>query len=72
MLALAAAIAAPPPDTAGTRPAGATVRATASIRILSGASISWRAPSAGLPVLRSSMVRAADGRAQSIRLIEFE
>jgi hypothetical protein len=70
--AAAAAIAVPAPDAADRRPAGATVRATASVRIISGATISWSAASNGQPRLRLSQVRDASGTVQPIRLVEFE
>ena len=73
MLLLAAAALAATASPNGTPPAaGATVRATASVRILSSATIRFDHLEAGLPRLRLSQVRTADGERQPIRLIEFE
>lgn len=77
MLLLAAvAIAASAPQAAPVPPpartASATVRGTASVRILNGASISWGQMSPDLPKVRVTRLRGADGGAQPVRLIEFE
>jgi len=72
MLAAAAAIAVPSPDPAPAPPIRATVRATASVRVLSGVTISWGTASGDLPKMRVAQVRDASGAAQPIRLIEFE
>ena len=75
LLLASAALAASAPQTvpaAPSRPASATVRATASVRILNGASISWGQVSADLPKIRVARLRGADGGTQPIRLIEFE
>ena len=72
LLLAAAAIAASSAPTGNSRPVGATVRATVSVRILSSATIRFDDPQAGLPRLRLSQVRGADGERQPIRLIEFE
>lgn len=71
-VALAASAPQTVPAAAPTRPASATVRATASVRILNGASISWGQVSADLPKIRVARLRGADGGTQPIRLIEFE
>ena len=72
MLAAAAAIAIPSPDAAPAPPVRATVRATASVRILSGTAISWGTASSDVPKIRVTQVRDAAGAVQPIRLIEFE
>ena len=72
ILLAAAAIAATAPATAPARPVGATARATASVRIISGASISWGKASADQPKIRLTQVRGAAGDSQPIRLVEFE
>lgn len=73
MLTLAAAvIAASAPAAAAPRPAGATVRATASVRIISGATIHWSQTSGELPPLRVIQLREVGGERQPIHLIEFE
>ena len=76
MLLLAAAtLAASSPQTvtaAPSRPVSAAVRATASVRILNGVSISWGQVSGDLPKIRVARLRGADGGTQPIRLIEFE
>ena len=71
-LLAAAAIAASAPGIAPARPASATVRATASVRIISGASIHWDRASGDLPRMRVTQLRSASGERQPIRLIEFE
>lgn len=75
LLAAAAIAASAPQATPGPAPsrtASATVRATASVRILNGTNIHWGQMSPGLPKVRVTRLRGADGGAQSIRLIEFE
>ena len=72
MLAAAAAIAVSPPGAGEARSASATVRATASVRILSGVSIRWGSTSSELPKLRLSHIRGVSGPPQPIRLVEFE
>ncbi len=69
---LAAAIAVPAPEAAPAPPVRATVRATASVRIISGVTIAWGTASSDVPKLRVTKVRDATGAAQPIRLIEFE
>lgn len=71
-VAATAAIAASSPETAPARPVSATVRATASVRILSGVSIRWGAASSELPKMHLSQMRDASGAAQPIHLVEFE
>ena len=70
--AIAASAPATAPASAPARPVGATVRATASVRIISGASISWGKASADQPKIRLTQVRGAAGDSQPIRLVEFE
>lgn len=73
MLAAAvASIAVAAPDAAPAPPVRATVRATASVRILSGVAINWGSASSDLPKVRLTQVRDTTGAAQPIRLIEFE
>lgn len=72
MLAAAAAIAVSSPDAGPSAPVKATVRATASVRIVSGTTISWGTASNDLPRMRLTRVRDAAGTTQPIRLIEFE
>lgn len=71
-VAATAVISGSSPNAAPPRPVSATVRATASIRIISGATISWGTASSELPKMRLSQVRDATGAAQPIKLIEFE
>lgn len=72
LLFAAALIAASTPDAVAPRPVGASVRATASVRIISGTTISWNDISGEQPRMRLTQVRDATGTAQPIRLIEFE
>lgn len=72
MLLLAALALAASPPAAPVRAAGASARATASIRILSGVSIRWGEASPELPKLRQTFLRGAHGEVQPIRLVEFE
>ena len=72
MLAAAAAIALSPTEAPQPRTAGASVRATASVRILSSATIRWNETSADLPRLRLTQIRDASGSLKPISLIEFE
>ena len=72
LAAAAAAIAVSSPDIAAARPAGASVRATASVRILSSVTISWGATAKDLPKMRLTRLRDASGAEQPIQLIEFE
>lgn len=72
MLTAAAIIAVPAPDASPAPPVRATVRATASVRILPGVTISWVTASSDLPKMRLTQVRDATGATQPIRLIEFE
>lgn len=72
MLAAAAVIAVSASDAPPARAVSATVRATASVRILSGATISWSGASSEQPTMRLTQIRDASGAVQPIRLIEFE
>lgn len=72
MLAAAAAIAVSTTAAAPAPAAGATVRATASVRILTGTTINWSSNSSELPRIRQAQIRDASGAAQTIRLVEFE
>jgi len=72
MLAAAAVLAVSTPDVAPARPVSATVRATASVRIISGTTISWSAASIEQPRMRLTQVRDSSGAAQPIHLIEFQ
>jgi hypothetical protein len=72
LLLAAAALAASTVPDGPVRPPGATVRATASVRILSSATIRFDEPGAGLPRIRLSQLRGPAGELQPIRLIEFE
>ena len=72
LAAAAAAIAGASPGAAPAPPVKATVRATATVRIISGTTISWGTSSSDVPRSRLTQVRDASGAPQSIRLIEFE
>jgi hypothetical protein len=69
-LAAIAASTMPPPS----RSPGVSVQATASIRIISGARLSFsgeqRQPD--IPPLRQTTIRTADAQQQPARLIEFQ
>ena len=69
---IAAALVASTSAATPSRPVGATARATASIRILSSASIRWGQSAPDLPKVRVTRLRGATGEPQPIRLIEFE
>jgi hypothetical protein len=70
--AIAASAPAPAPQTAPAQPVAATIRATASVRIISGTSISWAHGSADQPKIRLTQLRGSAGDSQPVRLIEFE
>ena len=70
--AIASSAPAAGPATEAARPVGATARATATVRIISGASISWGKASADQPKIRLTQLRGGAGDSQPIRLVEFE
>lgn len=71
LILVAAALAASPSPRALARPAGATVQATASIRIISGASVRWAEMSDDLPKIRVTKLRGGS-EPQPLRLVEFQ
>jgi hypothetical protein len=67
-----ASIVASTPTNAPRASAGALVQATATIRVISGARLSFHAPNErGIPHARNSMINTPEGR-QPARLIEFQ
>ena len=74
LLVVAAAIAASPPPAVPTRNAGASVQATATVRIISGVRLSFGAVQSdtGVPRPRQTVVHTADAQEQPVTLFEFE
>lgn len=71
LFAVASIVASAPTD-APRATGGALVQATATIRIISGARLSFHAPNEhGIPHARNSMINTPEGR-QPARLIEFQ
>jgi hypothetical protein len=68
----AASIAGSAPDSTARASVGSAVQATATIRILSGARLSFHGPNEhGIPHVRVTMINTIEGR-QRAHLIEFE
>lgn len=72
LLAAAAISVAMPPSTRHAS-AGAAVQAVATIRIVSGARLSFRGPNdPDVPIARNCTLNGRDGQRKAARLIEFE
>ena len=70
LLLAAAALSAPSPPA---WPAGAVAEATATVRILTAVQLKLDgSPNEGLPPVRVSQVRSADGTTQEAKLVEFQ
>ena len=73
LLLAAAAIAASPPQKA-TMSAGASAQATVSVRVISGALVSFGRPQRDpdIPPARRTVIHTADAQQQPAELIEFQ
>ena len=73
LLLAAAAISTAMPQSARRASGGAAVQAVATIRIISGARLSFRGPNdPGLPRARNCILNSPGGQQERARLIEFE
>jgi hypothetical protein len=74
MLLLAAVVIAASPSQPAQTSGGASVQATAMIRVVSGVQVSFsREPSEGdVPPPRMTVIRTADAQQQPAKLIEFQ